>query len=93
MAVIIHPSHLIHICVFMSGERTKVPASNMPHTEPGVISSQHFLSLTISTMTASVWVEGSVQKHSVVCSLCKPSFQHLISNTVKMKVTQPHGHQ
>lgn len=93
MAVIIHPSHLIHICVFMSGEGTKVPASNMPHTEPRVISTQHFLSLTISTMTASVWVEGSVQKHSVVCSLCKPSFQHLISNTVKMKVTQPHGHQ
>lgn len=42
MVVIIHPSRLIQICVFMLGERTKVSASNMPHAQSGVISTQRF---------------------------------------------------
>lgn len=64
MVVIIHPSHLIQICVFMSGERTKVSASNTPHVQPGVISSQHFLSIIISSMAVSGWVEGMGQNHT-----------------------------
>lgn len=38
----------------MSGGRTKVAASNMPHAQPGVISSQHFLSLIISHVAVSM---------------------------------------
>lgn len=69
MVVIIHPSRLIQICVFMLGERTKVSASNMPHAQSGVISTQRFLSIIISSVNESVWVEGKGQTtlHYAVC--------------------------
>lgn len=45
MVVIIHPSRPIPICVFELGGRTKVSASNVPHTQSGVISTQRFFSV------------------------------------------------
>lgn len=63
-AVIMHPSHLIHICVLMSGARTKVPASNTPHAQPWVITSQRcFLSFTISRMAVEWTAGGKGQSH------------------------------
>lgn len=86
MVVIIHPSHLIQICVFMSGERTKVAASSMPHAQPWVISSQHFLSLIISSLAVNVWVEGRGQNHTLPRDVCvtflNTSFQELQTNAI-----------
>lgn len=48
MVVILHPSRPISICVFalgVGGERTKVSASNVPHAQSGVISTQRFFSV------------------------------------------------
>lgn len=73
MAVIIHPSHLIQICVFMSAERTKVSASNVPHAQPGVISSQHFLSLIISSMAVNTGGGQGTKPHSTM--LCVEPFR------------------
>lgn len=70
----------------MSVERTKVSASNMPHAQSGVISSQLFLSLIISNVAVSVWVEGKGQNHTlpyaVYGTLMIISFQVLQTKTI-----------
>lgn len=67
------PCNIWFKCVLMPRERTKVSTSNMPHVQPRVISSQHFLSLIISSMTESVWVEGNGQNHSPLWLCMQPS--------------------
>lgn len=45
MVAILHPSRSIPICVFALGGRTKASASNVPHAQSGVISTQRFFSV------------------------------------------------
>lgn len=81
MVVIIHPSHLIQICDFMSGRRTKVSASNMPHAQSGIMSSQLFLSLLISNVAVSIYgwrARGTTTLYHTPC-LQNP-YEHLISS-------------
>lgn len=69
----------------MLGGNTKAPALNVPHVQPGVMSSQHFLSFIISS---DDWEEGKGTKpHStMVCLWSLQSFQMCSTNAVEVFV-------